>query len=784
LVLLAGITSSVVVSLVWRHTVNEQNQRAFDATTTNVQNVVSTQVARQDDLLATMKGLVTTDPQMSNAFLLGWYKGADVHERFPGGIGVSYVERVPAADLAAFALRAEADPVTGLAHSSPFTVFPDAPANEYCLQHLGVFETDRVQDFVIPAGLDYCAAELPGQGSSPVPATLDLATVTGAPSVILVGILGTNLLGEYSPIYAGGVIPDTIDRRRDAVIGWVSASFDARMLVEPAVAGVPNLRVNVFNTTPSGPTSIATSGQLGSGTVSTVTLPASTDGSWVVQVSQVVGAGSLSANAQALWVLIVGTIISALVFVLTRLLAGSRERALRMVHDKTEELEFQALHDELTGLPNRALLLDRATQMLARQSRARSNVAALFIDLDNFKTINDTLGHAAGDDYLRAVASRIDAVLRDSDTVGRLGGDEFIVLVEDPSAVGGPEMVAQRILDIMSEPIVVDEVTTPVSCSIGIAHGTRESAEALFHDADLAMYQAKVAGKSGFAVFVPEMQDAVEDRVNLEWELRGALERDELFLLYQPTFDLHTGTTTGVEALLRWNHPTRGVVSPMEFIPVAEETNLIIPIGRWVLDTASVQGAVWAAEGHPIRVAVNVSGRQLDRDAFVDEVSEALLSSGLDPDRLTLEITETTLMRDAGETQRRLHDLKALGVHLAIDDFGTGYSSMAYLQQFPVDAIKIDRSFIAGIAESNESHALIRTLIQLGKTLHLETLAEGIEDDGQLDELIREDCDTGQGFLYARPLTVEALSQFLAQHTTAVTTSTPSVTTSTTSVAP
>ncbi len=367
----------------------------------------------------------------------------------------------------------------------------------------------------------------------------------------------------------------------------------------------------------------------------------------------------------------------------------------------------------------------------------------------------------------------IDAVLRDSDTVGRLGGDEFVVLVEDPASIGGVDLVAERILAVLSDPIVIDEIPTPVSCSIGIATENHESAEALLHEADLAMYQAKLSGKGRVVEFIPEMLDARQDRISLEWEMHGALERGEFFLLYQPTFDLHTGTTKGVEALIRWNHPTRGIVVPLDFIPVAESTNAIIPIGRWVLETACAQCAIWASGGRRITVAVNVSARQLDRDAFVDEVRGALLSTGLDPSLLVLEITETTIMRDIDETIRRLNELKSLGVHLAIDDFGTGYSSMAYLQQFPVDAIKIDRSFIAGIAKSSESHALIRTLVELGKTLGLEVLAEGIEDQGQLDELIRENCDSGQGFLYARPSSVNTMDTFLDHHADSDTMSPP-----------
>jgi diguanylate cyclase (GGDEF)-like protein len=763
-VLVAGLAISVGVAIGWRSTVNDHNNDSFATTAGNVQNSVATQVSRQADLAASIRGMVTADPNLSNVYFRNWYESADVGTRFPGGVGTSYIERVPAADLAAFALRQDLDPATGIPSEGPFTVFPDTAESVYCLQRFGVWESNLVNGFTIPEGFDFCAREIPGSGPSTAPDAIDQATDTGGSSVLPIEANGLSILAEFSPVYRGGRVPDTVEERRATVVGWIGTSFQASQLVNPVVAGTSNLHVEVLKTTPAGLTSLAAAGDLPSGSAKSITLPASTDGSWVVSVSQVPGAGGVSSNVQALLVLIVGAIISFLIFAVVRLLGGSRDHALKLVGEKTEELQFRALHDELTGLPNRALVLDRATQMLARQSRTGSSVAALFVDLDNFKTINDTLGHAAGDEYLRAVAFRIDGMLRESDTVGRLGGDEFIVLVEDPTAVGGAELVAQRIMDVLTQPIVVDDIETPVSCSIGIAVGHRESAELLLHDADLAMYEAKTAGKARYVVFAPEMQDAMADRVNLEWELRGAIERDELFLLYQPTFDLHSGTTTGVEALIRWNHPTRGIVPPDEFIHVAEESNLIIPIGRWVLDTACAQGAVWAAEGHAIGISVNVATRQLEREEFVDEVLSALDTSGLAADRLTLEITETTLMRDADETRRRLHELKALGIKIAIDDFGTGYSSMAYLQQFPVDAIKIDRSFISGIAETTESHAMIRTLIQLGKALSLETLAEGIEDNDQLDTLIRQDCDTGQGFLYARPLTVEALGEFLVKH--------------------
>jgi len=285
------------------------------------------------------------------------------------------------------------------------------------------------------------------------------------------------------------------------------------------------------------------------------------------------------------------------------------------------------------------------------------------------------------------------------------------------------------------------------------------------HDADIAMYRAKWDGKNRYVVFESEMQDAIKSRVELEMDLRDAIENHEFFLVYQPTFDLRDMSPTGVEALIRWKHPSRGVVAPNDFIPLLEETGLICQIGKWVLEEACRQGAAWREAGYPIGMAINVSGRQLDSDELLADVKDALSESGLDPGALTLEITETTLMRNAEETARCLSAIKALGVRIAIDDFGTGYSSLAHLQQFPVDALKIDRSFIARLTENPEGETLIHTLVQLGKALSIETLAEGIEHQRELSLLQDEQCDSGQGFLYARPLDAEATEKFLADYT-------------------
>lgn len=435
-----------------------------------------------------------------------------------------------------------------------------------------------------------------------------------------------------------------------------------------------------------------------------------------------------------------------------------------------DALAFLATHDPLTKLPNRALILDRIEQMLARSRRDQTPVAAVFIDLDNFKSINDTLGHNAGDELLRAVAARLEGVVRETDALGRLGGDEFVVVAEGMSLAAGPELVAERLLEALEQPFKlqgidgVDATTSlTVTASVGIASGEHASAEELLRNADVAMYEAKWTGKNHYVVFESAMQDAVKSRMELEMDLREAARSDEFFLVYQPTFSLQSMTPTGLEALIRWDSPLRGLVQPEEFVPVLEETGLIVEVGRWVLREACAQCARWHSDGYPIPIAVNVSGRQLDTDEIIVHVQEALSESGLPAQSLTVEITETTLMRNADETARRLAEIKQLGVRIAIDDFGTGYSSLGHLRQFPVDALKIDRSFIAGLTSNEEGETLIRTLVQLGKSLAIETLAEGIEQQQELSFLQSEHCDSGQGFLFARPLDANATEEFLAK---------------------
>jgi diguanylate cyclase (GGDEF)-like protein len=433
-----------------------------------------------------------------------------------------------------------------------------------------------------------------------------------------------------------------------------------------------------------------------------------------------------------------------------------------------ESIRHQALHDSLTGLPNRALILDRVEQMLVRARRTGTESAALFIDLDGFKQVNDTLGHEAGDRLLQSVATRLSATLREADTIARLGGDEFVVLVEGGSPTGSPEFVAERLLDVLREPFEIDGTARGhlrITASIGIAFGSNITATDLLRDADIALYEAKTAGRDRFVTFQREMQAAVEDRLTLELDLRAASERREFFLMYQPIFDLESGRVLGVEALLRWNHPTRGVVQPDTFIPLLEETNQIVHVGSWILTEACRQAVAWHLPERNMYVSVNVSARQLDDQNLVQDLGAILDTTGLDPSALVIEITETAIMRDADATARQLTAVKSLGVSVAIDDFGTGYSSLAYLRQFPVDILKIDRSFITPLSAATgatESKALLHTLVQLGKQLGLKTLAEGIEQHDQYFHLQEEQCDSGQGFIFARPLAAGAVEDFLA----------------------
>lgn len=430
------------------------------------------------------------------------------------------------------------------------------------------------------------------------------------------------------------------------------------------------------------------------------------------------------------------------------------------------QLTEQAFHDPLTGLANRALFRDRLEHLLARSTRHTEPVSILFVDLDSFKAINDGFGHDAGDKLLVEVAHRIVQCVRPSDTVARLGGDEFAVLLEDTAELEKAAIVAKRIAKVLETPIAVGEAEFTITASIGIdtcESGKPSDSDRILRNADVAMYAAKSRGRARFEVFETEMYTTARDRAAMESDLKGALLTKQLSLVFQPIVLLGDGRISAVETLLRWDHPRRGVVPPLDFIPVAEETGLIHPIGRWVLEEACKQARIWQLRFPtvpPLAISVNLSGRQLLDTDIPDVVASALKQADLPPSSLILEITESVLMQGM-KAAEKLEEIKKLGVRLALDDFGTGYSSLSYLQTFQVDILKVDRSFIGGLTNGPEDSALPRAVIKLGHTLGLEVIAEGVEFSDQVDHLVDLRCAFGQGYLFAKPMVADELSHLL-----------------------
>jgi diguanylate cyclase (GGDEF)-like protein len=743
--LIVGIASAMVAARLVAQTADANSQRQFRAASTQVASTLQLAIQHEQDLTISASGFVIGNPNASNAQFVAWARSVHALARYPELLGFGHSVIVPAAQLPAFAARAVKDPSGPLAADGTLQVLPAGQRPFYCLS---VGSLTRGTQVGFPAGFDYCA-----NGPAGVASLTSRDSGDGAYLPIRNG--KTTLLSVLTPVYERGITPASVAARRRAFLGWVGMSLMPQLILARALQGHPGTALT-FRYHAGRWNAAFYSGHAPSGAQSTVV---SLHNGWTVETFALVAGGGILANASALALLIGGIALSLLLAVLVFVLGTGRVRAIRLVGQRTGELRHQALHDGLTGLANRVLITDRIEQLLARNGRAGTEGAALFIDLDEFKNVNDTLGHEAGDQLLVAVAARLTSTLRDADTIGRMGGDEFVVLIDGGELSVAPYLVAERLLDVMRQPFELDDARTPltVNTSIGIAVGHRDTAGELLRDADVALYEAKARGKNRYQIFHPEMQTTISQRVELEFDLRSALTDEQFFLVYQPIYNLADLTVVGVEALLRWQHPVNGRMAPDEFIPILEQTGQIREVGRWVLNEACEQMVAWRSRGDTLNLSVNVSGIQLDTPEIVEHIRDALAYSGLDAAALTIEVTETALMRDADATARQLQAIKDLGVRIAVDDFGTGYSSLAYLQQFPVDSLKIDRMFTNAIATSPESKALIGTLVQLGKDLGLTTLAEGVETPRQLDELRANEVNEIQGFLLSKPLDAETL---------------------------
>ena len=447
---------------------------------------------------------------------------------------------------------------------------------------------------------------------------------------------------------------------------------------------------------------------------------------------------------------------------ITHILSVNEDITVRKEYE--EKLLHQANFDHLTGLPNRILALDRLSRAILQNRRKKALVAVMFIDLDNFKIINDTLGHSAGDQLLKTAAWRLQDALRDSDTIARFGGDEFLVIAPDVDGIVAAENAAGRILECFAKPFILGEREIFVTASMGITVSPTDGVDPhiLLRNADAAMYKTKDLGRDAFQFFTPEMNEHAMKRLRVESNLRQALEREEISLAFQPVVNPRTSAIEGVEVLARWHNEELGPVPPDQFIPVAEDVGLIVPIGAWVLRQACRQAATWSQMvNRPLFVTVNVSSRQFRGSDFVDITTKALEESGLPAESLVLEITERLLMQDAAESLDTMNRLSELGVRFSIDDFGTGYSALSYLRTFPFDFLKIDKSFMSRFDKDEDDRALVATIIGMGQSLGLRITAEGVETKTQLEYLLEHDCGLVQGFFYSRPVNVEGLVKLL-----------------------
>jgi diguanylate cyclase (GGDEF)-like protein len=751
LVLAAGTIATFLGVHALARSNDERARIGFDRSAAAISSTLKLALQREHAIATGAITFFAGNPGASRAEFAKWSRWAGATSASPELERLALLTMVRTPELASFEARISgraAAPTVGRALLAPsprrasgaLRILPGGARPAYCLTVAAVAH-NRAN--VPPTGLDYCA-RTPGLLSS-----------RDSGQILRTSGRGGTLIVQ-TPVYKGAATPFTLGGRRAAFVGWLREVLSPKLLASRALhghTGALSLRYG------AGAASLAVVGSVPRGAQST---HVSLHEGWSATIFGAPPGASMFADPGTLALLAGGILLSALLCLLVLLLGRARgPRTAR----KIEEAAPNELYDPLTKLPSRALTLDLAERMVARAARQSGMLAgALFIDIDWFKDVTEKLGQASGDQLLRIVAERLENVVRTGDTVGRVGDDQFVVLVESAARGVRLDSLARRAIEALHKPIALDDFGPNffLTVSIGVAFGRYGAAEDLLRDAEIALRAAKAAGKDRYTLFNANMRSVIEDRGLLEVDLNAALQDHQFFLLYQPIYDLGSSEMASLEAMIRWRHPTRGVLLPDEFISLAEESGLIVPIGRWVLEEACNRTAAWNVAGHRVGISVMVSANQLHRDGFVTDVRRALQQSGLDPSLLTLEIAEATVMLDVAAAAERLQGAKQLGVRIAIDDFGTGYAYRSDLRQMPLDFLKVDRSSLAAEDDEDYRSWLLEAIMHFGRDLSLTVIAKGIETHEQLSAIQAMGCTMAQGYLTGEPTSVDRVEGLFA----------------------
>ncbi len=778
LCVLAGAIASVLGASAVAHSEANKSRSAFSESSASVASSLRLAIQREEELAVSASTYFAANPTATPKEFARWVKWARTLHRFPELDDLGLVALVRKPQLAAAEARitgrplkpatttptssstsdaasssASATTATATPPATPTPVRPAAkaihivPASDHHYYCLATAELARNRALAPPRGLDYCAKS----------SALLLARDQGVSRYTPVTVSGTPALTIDTPVYRGNVTPLSVFGRGAASVGWLREVLVPSVVLGQVLRAYPGISATLSYSSRS--QSVAfTRGSAPSGAQSSTS---SLHDGWTVTTSAPAPSG-VFADAHSTALLVGGVLLSVLVGLLAFILGGGRPAGAPAPRVKPREVPNEDLYDTLTGLPNRALMLDRAECMLGRAGRQSGLlVGALFIDIDWFKDVNDKLGEDAGDQLLASVAERLEAVVRAGDTVGRIGGDEFVILVESAARGARLDSLARRVIEALHKPFELDGFGPSffMTASIGLAFGRYLKPEDLLRDAQLALYAAKSAGKDRYTLFNANMRSVIEGRGVLEIEMNSALQEKQFFLLYQPIYDLNTGKVTALEARIRWQHPKQGELAPADFMPLAEETGLIVPIGRWMLEEACARAAAWNVAGHSASVSVQVSGSQLNREGFITDVRRALQQSGVEPSLVTLEVAETIVMSDVSAAVERLEEIKRLGVRIAIDDFGgSGYAYHSDLRRLPLDFLNVDRSSLAAADDEDYRNWLLEAILIVGRDLSLTVIAKGIETFEQMTTLQTMGCTMAQGLFMGKPTPAEGLA--------------------------